>query len=129
MLVVTLDGFIQGGRVMRNFVIAVAVLALGVALVGCAPGPQGGNQAEGWETRLDGGTDATSALHFRTMGNGVHASTANSGAAIFWQPNSMAKGDYTISASFTQTEPSGHPTAYGLFFGSWFMSRSDFLPK
>ena len=29
----------------------------------------------------------------------------------------MAKGTYTISASFTQTEPSGHPNAYGLFFG------------
>jgi hypothetical protein len=100
---------------MRNLVIAVAVLALAVPLVVGAQ--EGGNQAEGWETRLDGGTDATSVLHFRTMGNGVHASTAGRGAAIFWQPNSMAKGDYTISASFTQTEPSGHPNAYGLFFG------------
>ena len=111
---------------MRNLVIAVAVLALAVPLVACGPqggneaeglAPQGGNQAEGWETRLDGGTDATSVLHFRTMGNGVHASTAGRGAAIFWQPTSMAKGDYTISASFTQTEPSGHANAYGLFFG------------
>ncbi len=100
---------------MRNFVIAVAVLALAVPLVGGAQ--EGGNQAEGWETRLDGGTDATSVLHFRTMGDGVHASTAGRGAAIFWQPTSMAKEDYTISASFTQTEPSGHPNAYGLFFG------------
>ena len=100
---------------MRNFVIAVVMLALAVPLVVGAQ--EGGNQAEGWETRLDGGTDATSVLHFRTMGDGVHASTAGRGAAIFWQPNSMAKGDYTISASFTQTEPSGHPNAYGLFFG------------
>ena len=100
---------------MRNFVIAVAVLALAVPLV--VGGQEGGNQAEGWETRLDGGTDATSVLHFRTMGDGVHASTAGRGAAIFWQPISMAKEDYTISASFTQTEPSGHPNAYGLFFG------------
>ena len=100
---------------MRNLVIAVAVLALAVPLVGGAQ--EGGNQADGWETRLDRGTDATSVLHFRTMGTGLHASTAGSGAAIFWQPNSMAKGDYMISASFTQTEPSGHPNAYGLFFG------------
>ena len=100
---------------MRNFVIAVVMLALAVPLVVGAQ--EGGNQAEGWETRLDGGTDATSVLHFRTMGDGVHASTAGRGAAIFWQPTSMAKGDYTISASFTQTEPSGHPNAYGLFFG------------
>ena len=100
---------------MRNLVIAVAALALTVPLVVAAQ--EGGNEAEGWETRLDGGTDATSVLHFRTMGNGVHASTAGRGGAIFWRPNNMAKGNFTISASFTQTEPSGHPNAYGLFWG------------
>ena len=108
---------------MRNFVIAVAALALAVPLVVGAQ--EGGNEADGWETRLDGGTDATSVLHFRTMGDGVHASTAGRGAAIFWQPNSMAKGDYTISASFTQTEPSGHPNAQGLFFGGSDLSGSN----
>ena len=102
---------------MRNLVIAVAVLALVLAVPLVAGAQEGGNEAEGWETRLDEGTDGTSVLHFRTMGNGVHASTAGRGAAIFWQPNSMAKEDYTISASFTQTEPSGHPDAYGLFLG------------
>ena len=107
---------------MRNFVIAVAALALAVPLVVGAQ--EGGNEADGWETRLDGGTDATSVLHFRTMGDGVHASTAGRGAAIFWQPDSMAKGDYTISASFTQTEPSGHPNAQGLFFGGSDLSGS-----
>ena len=108
---------------MRNFVIAVAALALAVPLVVGAQ--EGGNEADGWETRLDGGTDATSVLHFRTMGDGVHASTAGRGAAIFWQPNSMAKGDYTISASFTQTEPSGHPNAQGLFLGGSDLSGSN----
>ncbi len=107
---------------MRNFVIAVAALALAVPLVVGAQ--EGGNEADGWETRLDGGADATSVLHFRTMGDGVHASTAGRGAAIFWQPDSMAKGDYTISASFTQTEPSGHANAYGLFFGGSDLSGS-----
>ena len=29
----------------------------------------------------------------------------------------MAKGTYRISASFTQTQPSNHPNAYGLIFG------------
>ena len=108
---------------MRNLVIAAAVLALAVPLAGGAQ--EGGNQADGWETRLDGGTDATSVLHFRTMGTGLHASTAGRGAAIFWQPSSMAKGNYTISASFTQTEPSGHPNAYGLFFGGSDLSEAN----
>ncbi len=102
---------------MRNFVISVAVLGVAVAGPLVVGAQEGGNQADGWETRLDGGTDETSVLHFRTMGDGVHASTAGRGAAIFWQPNSMAKENFTISASFTQTEPSGHPNAYGLFWG------------
>ena len=111
---------------MRNFAIAVAVLAAGAAAIPLVGGAQeGGNQADGWETRLDGGTDATSVLHFRTMGDGVHASTAGRGAAIFWQPNSMAKGDYTISAMFAQTEPSGHPNAYGLVFGGSNLSGAN----
>ena len=108
---------------MRNLIIAAAVAALVSPLVGNAQ--EGGNQADGWETRLDGGTDASSVLHFRTMGNGVHASTAGRGGATFWQPNSMAKGTYTISASFTQTEPSGHPNAYGLIFGGSNLSGSN----
>ena len=111
-------------EVMRNVLIAVAALAVPL-VVGAQ---EGGNEAQGWETRLDGGSDATSVLHFRTMGSGVHASTAGSGAAIFWQPNSMGKGNFTISASFTQTEPSGHPNAYGLFWGGSDLSDPSQLP-
>ena len=85
---------------MRNLVVAaVAVIALTtVPIVGVAQ--EGGNEADGWETRLDNGTDVDSVLHFRTMGGGVHATTAGRGGAIFWQPNSMAKGNFTISANF-----------------------------
>ena len=100
---------------MRNLLVAgvVTVLAIGVAV----EAQQGGVTAQGWEARLDRGEDATSVLNFMTMGSGVHATTAATGAAIFWQPSSMAKGTYSISASFTQAEPSNHPNAYGLFFG------------
>ena len=100
---------------MRKLLIAMVVAALAVPLV--AEAQTGGNEASGWETRLDGGTDVDGVLHFRTMGDGVHATTGGRGGAIFWQPNSMAKGNFTISANFIQTEPSGHPNAYGLFWG------------
>ena len=100
---------------MRKLLIAMVVAALAFPLV--ANAQTGGNEASGWETRLDGGTDVDSVLHFRTMGGGVHATTGGRGGAIFWQPNSMAKGNFTISANFIQTEPSGHPNAYGLFWG------------
>ncbi len=113
-------------------VVVVAVLAIPLTLLA----QQGGVTADGWEARLDRGGDAASVLSFMTMGSGVHATTASAGAAIFWQPSSMTKGSYTISASFTQAEPSNHPNAYGLFFGgsdltganqrySYFVIRQD----
>ena len=113
-------------------VVVVAVLAIPLTLLA----QEGGVKAEGWEARLDRGGDAASVLSFMTMGSGVHATTASAGAAIFWEPTSMTKGFYTISASFTQVEPSNHPNAYGLFWGgsdlasanqrySYFVIRQD----
>ena len=78
---------------MRNLVVVVAVAVAALAIPFAVEAQQGGVEADGWEARLDRGTDATSVFHFRTMGSGVHATTAGAGAAIFWQPNSMAKGD------------------------------------
>ena len=99
---------------MQSLLVAVAVAALVIPLA--VQAQQGGVTADGWEVRLDRGTDVANMLSFMTMGTGVHATTGR-GAAIFWQPNSMAKETYSISASFTQAEPSNHPNAYGLFFG------------
>ena len=118
-------------RRTRSLVIA-ATLVIPLVLFA----QDGGVTADGWEARLDRGGDAASVLSFMTMGSGVHATTASAGAAIFWQPSSMTKGSYTISASFTQAEASNHPNAYGLFFGgsdlaganqrySYFVIRQD----
>ena len=107
---------------MRSLLVAVAVAALVIPLA--VQAQQGSVTAEGWEVRLDRGTDVASMLSFMTMGSGVHATTGR-GAAIFWQPNSMAKGNYSISASFTQAEPSNHPNAYGLFFGGSDLAGSN----
>ncbi len=95
------------------------MVALAAAALLAAPAVAGaqGVQADGWEHRLDFGGDVNDVLSFDTMGKGVHVTTEGAGFAIFWQPDSMAKGDFTISASFTQMEPSGHPNAYGLFLG------------
>ena len=102
---------------MRYLLIAVAVAVTAISVPLALQAQQGGVTADGWEARLDRDGDAASVLNFMAMGSGVHATTAGRGAAIFWQPASMTKGNYTISASFTQAEPSNHPNAYGLFFG------------
>lgn len=108
---------------MRKLTILIAMTALALPLA--AQAQSGGVQADGWETRLDRGGDPNDVLHFMTMGDGVHAQTAGPGGAIFWEPSSTAEGNYTISASFTQMEPSGHPNAYGLFFGGSDLSGED----
>ena len=99
---------------MRKVLMMAAALA--VLAVPFAAGAQG-NEAPGWEHRLDFGGDVNTVLHFRNMGDGVHATTTGSGFAIFWQPESMASGDFSISATFTQLERSGHANAYGMFLG------------
>ncbi len=101
---------------MRKVLTAAAV-AMAVLTVPLLAGAQGGNEAPGWEHRLDFGGDVNDVLHFRSMGDGVHATTTGAGFAIFWQPESMADGNFSISATFTQMERSGHANAYGMFFG------------
>ena len=100
---------------MRKVLTAAAAVA--VLTVPLLAGAQGGNEAPGWEHRLDFGGDVNDVLHFRSMGDGVHATTTGAGFAIFWQPESMADGNFSISATFTQMERSGHANAYGMFLG------------
>ncbi len=99
---------------MRKMLIATAAVA--VLVLPFVAGAQG-VQAEGWEARLDFEADIDSVLGFMNMGGGVHVTTTGSGFAIFWQPESMAEGDFSISATFTQMERSGHANAYGMFLG------------
>ena len=98
---------------MRKMLIAAAVAVLAFPLVAGAQGVQ----ADGWEARLDFEADINDVLGFMDMGSGVHVTTAGAGFAIFWQPESTAEGDFSISATFTQMERSGHANAYGMFLG------------
>ena len=103
---------------MQKLMIGVAVTALAAAVaVPALVAQEGGNEASGWEARLDGEGDINSVLHFRTMGDGVHATTGGRGFAIFWRPGDTQSGNFTVSTTFTQMERSGHANSYGLFWG------------
>ena len=108
---------------MRKLLVAAAIAALAISL--SVQAQSGGVTANGWEARLDRGTDASGVLNFMSMGDGVHATTSGRGGAIFWRPSNTHSGTYTISASFTQMEPSDHPNAYGLFFGGANLSAAS----
>ena len=108
---------------MRKLLITVAIATLAIPLA--LQAQEGGVEADGWEARLDRNGDINNVLHFRTMGEGLHASTGGPGAAIFWRPADTHNGDYSISATFTQTAPSSHPNAYGLFLGGADLSGAN----
>jgi len=107
---------------MRNALIILAIAALAIPLALHAQ--EGGVQADGWEARLDRDGDINGVLNFMTMGEGVHATTGGRGSAIFWQGDTHT-GDFSISATFTQTEASSHPNAYGLFWGGSNLSAEN----
>jgi hypothetical protein len=49
------------------------------------------------------------------MGEGFRVNTGP--AVVLWEEDATATGEYTLSASFTLLEPSGHPNYYGLVYG------------
>jgi hypothetical protein len=74
----------------------------------------------GWSVRVDrsqsaSDPDNTPELKFVTMGKGFHVTSGP--AAVFWNPANTAAGDFTASATFILTKPSGHTNFYGLVFG------------
>jgi hypothetical protein len=68
----------------------------------------------GWSMRLDR-EDAPAPPKFFPAGDGLHVTSGP--AAIYYQPAQIMKGDFRISASFTQTKAPTHPEAVGLFIG------------
>ena len=75
----------------------------------------GGVLVKGWVGRTDRPNQDIKNAKFADMGGGFHVTSGP--AAIYWNPANVAKGNYTVKASFTQTKAPTHPEAYGLFIG------------
>lgn len=79
----------------------------------------GGISAAGWMGRVDPQAAARGMsldnARFAPMAGGFHVTSGP--AAIYYNPANAAKGNFTVSASFTQTKAPSHPEAYGLFAG------------
>jgi hypothetical protein len=69
---------------------------------------------EGWTLRLDR-ANAPAQPKFVAMGDGFHFTSGP--AAIYYNPAETMKGDFRLTATFTQTKAPTHPEAYGLFVG------------
>lgn len=79
----------------------------------------GGVKVTGWTGRIDpqaarGGKKLTDDKVV-AMGSGFHVTSGP--AAIYWNPANTATGNYTVTATFTQTKAAAHPEAYGIMLG------------
>jgi hypothetical protein len=105
--------------------VAVALTALALAAPAAAQDADrsvkgGGIMAKGWLGKVD----ANAAKQGKTINdsrfeekNGSFHISAGS-ASTYWNPANTAKGDYTVSGTFTEPKiAAGHPHPYGVFIG------------
>jgi hypothetical protein len=109
---------------LKGSLVAVGVAALAIVTVGAQDADRkvagGGIMVKGWQ----GTVDAAAAKQGKTIkdsrfeekGGAFHISAGS--ASTYWNPANTAKGDYTVSATFTEPKiAAGHPHPYGIFIG------------
>src|SRR3954471_1583905 len=82
----------------------------------------GGISAPGWQGKVDPGAEKAGQTvkdaSLSAEGNSLHVTTGP--AIIYWNPTNMAKGAYTVSATFNEPKFMGlndHPHPYGIVMG------------
>jgi hypothetical protein len=79
----------------------------------------GGVTAKGWMGKEDAGNKQGLTVNdskFAAEGSGFRVTTGP--AALYWNPASVAKGDYTVKATFTEPKQTiNHPHPFGVFIG------------
>jgi hypothetical protein len=114
---------------MKNKVVLliVAVLFIGLVSVSAQEGPSttvagGGISVKGWTGQIDA-KEATAGLtinsaKFSKEGDAFRVTTGP--AVTYWNPDNSGKGDYTVSATFTESKYmsiNDHPHPYGIMIG------------
>jgi hypothetical protein len=111
---------------VKGSLVAVGFAALAIVAVGAQQQDAdrkvagGGITVKGWQGKVD----AAAAKEGKTINdskfedkNGAFHISAGS-ASTYWNPANTAKGDYTVSATFTEPKiAAGHPHPYGIFIG------------
>jgi hypothetical protein len=114
---------------MRRLMLSTLFAALGATVLVAQAGHDmdkmqaGGTLPAGWSARLDNGNTKADGVKITPMGGGLHFQSGPAG--IYYKAADKKTGAYTVSASFTQVEPSAHPEAYGLFIGGAGLDGAD----
>src|SRR5215831_13320422 len=77
----------------------------------------------GWWARIDDPRANRAALKLAPEGSAIHATTGP--AAIFWDPQQTASGEYTVTAKFTIDRMPKFEEGYGLFIGGKNLDKDD----
>lgn len=85
-----------------------------------ATAPAFAQAPKGWKMHTDHSAeasdpDAPGADKFTVSGSGFHA--VNPMAAIYWNPENMMSGNYTLKGTFKLIKSTGYSEYYGLIFG------------
>lgn len=90
----------------------------------------GGITAPGWQGKVDADAEkagqSVNDAKLSEEGKVLHVTTGP--ATTFWNPKNMAKGDYTVSATFTEPKYmnlNNHPHPYGLVIAGNDMGAAD----
>lgn len=79
----------------------------------------GGVTAKGWTGKEDAGNKQGLTVKDSKLadeGKGLRLTTGP--AALYWNPSNVAKGDFTVSATFNEAEQTyNHPHPFGVFIG------------
>jgi hypothetical protein len=126
-------------RLVKGIVVAAAVALVVPVLHGAPQGrdmdravPGGGIFVDGWKGRIDPG----SVRQGRSINDSKFAKEGDKivltigPAAVYWNPENMATGDYTVQATFEEPKymsANDHPHPYGLFIGGHNMDSTDKL--
>jgi hypothetical protein len=79
-----------------------------------------GIHAAGWKGKSDAAEKGATVNDSKFALNNGEFTIATAPAAVYWNPQNSATGDYTVSATFTESEymsSNDHPHPYGLFIG------------
>ena len=111
-------------RIMKNKILLLAVLLIGIANVSAQEGESvgvkgGGVLVKGWTGKIDA-KEATAGLTLNSSklvkeGKALHVTTGP--AVTYWNSKNTAKGDYTVRATFYEPKYmsiNDHPHPYGI---------------
>jgi hypothetical protein len=111
---------------MRYYSVALTCLLVASSVAAAQdqsrPVENGGIKVAGWQGKIDPREAQRGAklenAKLEKVGNDLHVTTGP--AVAYWNPSDVAKGDYTVKATFTEDKYMGlnnHPHPYGLFIG------------